>query len=140
MEFIKHIVLFFISPLNLVILLYASGVLVSLKKTYAGNILKYFSVLAFFLFTQPYFSDLLLYPLEHKHRYPELNLDKKKPDYILVLACYYSTFGNVPETSRWSECSMQRNIEALRLHRKSGAPIILSGGNFLHDPDINYSQ
>jgi len=76
MEFIKHIVLFFISPLNLVILLYASGVLVSLKKTYAGNILKYFSVLAFFLFTQPYFSDLLLYPLEHKHRYPELNLDK----------------------------------------------------------------
>jgi len=55
---------------------------------------------------------------------------KKKPDYILVLACYYSTFGNVPETSRWSECSMQRNIEALRLHRKSGAPIILSGGNF----------
>ena len=140
MEFIKHIVLFFISPLNLVILLYASGVLVSLKKTYAGNILKYFSVLAFFLFTQPYFSDLLLYPLEHKHRYPELNLDKKKPDYILVLACYSSTFGNVPETSRWSECSMQRNIEALRLHRKSGAPIILSGGNFLHDPDINYSQ
>ena len=140
MEVLKHIVLFLISPLNLVMLLFAVGMLVSFKKVLVGKVFVYSSVIAFLLLTQPYFSDLLLYPLEHDHHYPEIQDGYENPDYILVLACYYSTLGDIPETSRWSECSMQRNIEALRLHRKSGAKIIISGGNFLHDPSINYSQ
>lgn len=139
MDIIKHIVLFFISPLNLVILFFVLGVLLSKQQGCAAKTFKFASLFSFFLFTQPYFSDLLLYPLEHKHKYPNVHSNSEKPDYIFVLACYYSTFGDVPEISRWSECSMQRNIEAFKLYKMTGAPIIISGGNFLHDPDVNYS-
>lgn len=139
MDVIKHIVLFFISPLNLVILFFILGIFLSRQQGFASKALKFASFFSFFLFTQPYFSDLLLYPLEHKHKYPNVHSNGEKPDYIFVLACYYSTLGEVPEISRWSECSMQRNIEAFKLHRITGAPIIVSGGNFLHDPDVNYS-
>ena len=140
MELLKHIVLFFISPLNLAISFFAIGMLLSRRKPYFGKTFKLMSLATFFFFSQPYVSDLLLYPLEHKHHYPNTQSDGDKPDYILVLACYYSTFGNVPDTSRWTECSLQRNIEALKLHRKSGAPILITGGNFLHDSNVNYSE
>jgi hypothetical protein len=66
--------------------------------------------------------------------------DKEAPDYILVLACYYSTQGNVPEISRWHECSLQRNVEAARLHFLSNAPIIVTGGAFLQDRKVNYGE
>ncbi|MAI36595.1 YdcF family protein [Alteromonas sp.] len=140
MELLKHIVLLFISPLNLVILLFAIGMILSKYKLFAGKVFKLLSLFSFFLFTQPYFSDLLLYPLEHKHKYPRTQSQNNNPDYILVLACYYSTLGDVPATSRWSECSLQRNTEAFKLHTISGAPIVITGGNFLHDPNVNYSE
>jgi len=105
-----------------------------------SHIFKYLSLACFFLFSQPYVSDILLYPLEHKHDQNIKDIEKAKPDYILVLACYYSTFGEVPDISRWTECSLQRNIEAIKLHRATNAPIIITGGNFLRDPNTNYSQ
>lgn len=91
------------------------------------------------LWSQPYASDVLLHFIEYKPE-SESAPPLHSPDYILVLACYYSTQGDVPEISRWAECSLQRNVEAVRLHNKSQAPIVITGGNFLHDSSINYSN
>ena len=41
MEVLKHIVLFLISPLNLVMLLFAVGMLVSFKKVLVGKVFVY---------------------------------------------------------------------------------------------------
>ncbi|MFZ8198252.1 YdcF family protein [Alteromonas portus] len=44
------------------------------------------------------------------------------------------------EISRWSHCSLQRLVQASKLSKQLNKPILVTGGNFLHDPDINYSQ
>lgn len=92
------------------------------------------------LTTQPYFADLLLYPLEHEIAYSESLADFEEADFIVSPACYYSTVGKVSEISRWSHCSLQRLVQASKLSKELDKPILVTGGNFLHDPDINYSQ
>ena len=92
------------------------------------------------LTTQPYFADLLLYPLEHEIAYSETAEGLEGTDFIVSPACYYSTVGNVSEISRWSHCSLQRLVQASKLSKQLDKPILVTGGNFLHDPDINYSH
>jgi uncharacterized SAM-binding protein YcdF (DUF218 family) len=140
MELLKHIMLFLISPINLAITFLLAGFFVSFFYKKLGFALKALSFLWVLVFSQPYVSDLLLFPLEHNYEYPILDDKSPAPEYIFVLACYYSTHGDVPETSRWSECSLQRNIEALKLHLKTGSPIIITGGYFLHDKTVNYAE
>lgn len=140
MDSLKHIVLFLISPLNIVIIFFIIGMLLSSRNSKIGRSFKSCSIILFLLFSQPYVGDLLLYPLEHSHQNAHNQIQKPSPDYILVFACYYSTIGKVPDISRWTECSLQRNIEAFKLHALSGVPIIITGGNFLYDPAVNYSE
>lgn len=92
------------------------------------------------LTTQPYFADLLLYPLEHEIAYSESLVELEDTDFIVSPACYYSTVGKVSEISRWSNCSLQRLVQASKLSKELDKPILVTGGNFLHDPDTNYSQ
>ena len=92
------------------------------------------------LTTQPYFADLLLYPLEHEIAYSETIVEFEGADFIVTPACYYSTVGKVSEISRWSHCSLQRLVQASKLSKELNKPILVTGGNFLHDPDINYSR
>jgi uncharacterized SAM-binding protein YcdF (DUF218 family) len=92
------------------------------------------------LTTQPYFADLILYPLEYEIAYSETALAFEEADVIVTPACYYSTVGKVSEISRWSHCSLQRLVQASNLSKELDKPILVTGGNFLHDPDINYSQ
>lgn len=103
----------------------------------ASRNLKCFAIVWILLCSQPYFSDLLLYPLEKP---VGSQRQKEKPDVIFVLACYYSTEGDVSEIARWSECSLQRNVEAARLHFQTGSPILITGGYFLYDEDVNFSD
>lgn len=139
MDFVKAIVLQLISPLNLsLIALLISCAFGHFKKEKTAKALRYFALFWILLCSQPYFSDLLLYPLENHEE--QNNINDKKPDVIFVLACYYSTQGNVSEISRWSECSLQRNIEAARLHFETGSPILITGGNFLYNKDTNYTK
>lgn len=82
-------------------------------------------------------SNLLLYPLEHANLEAQ---EKQKTDYIVVLACYYNTEGQIPEISRWSHCSLERLVEAVKKHKQTGAIIVLSGGKFLENKDVIYSE
>ena len=139
MDFFKAIVLQLISPLNLSLVTFIlSLVFVYFQRHHAAKLLRYFSLFWLLLCSQPYFSDLLLYPLEY-HEVDDTTTEPK-PDFIFVLACYYGTQGNVSEISRWSECSLQRNVEAARLHFITDSPILITGGNFLVDKDVNYTE
>lgn len=140
MDLLKLIALQLITPLKLsLLLLVISAVLHAMSKQRIATFTKRVALFWVLLWSQPYASDVLLYFVEYK---PVKKSEpfEESPDYILVLACYYSTQGNVPEISRWSECSLQRNVEAMRLHYKSQAPIIITGGKFLHNPSVNYSD
>lgn len=138
MEFAKAIVLQLIVPLNLSLLcLFTSFLMIYIQRLRVAKYLQAFALGWILLCSQPYFSDLLLYPIEyHDIEQPPA----ESPDVIFVLACYYSTQGNVSEISRWSECSLQRNVEAARLHYQTGSPILVTGGFFLKDKTINYTD
>ncbi len=140
MELLKLVALQLITPLKLsLILLVLSLILQAISKQRIATFTKRVALFWVLLWSQPYASDVLLHFVEYKPE-PRNEQALQKPDYILILACYYSTQGNVPEISRWAECSLQRNVEGVRLHNKSQAPIIITGGNFLHDSSINYSE
>lgn len=91
------------------------------------------------LTTQPYVADLLLYSLEYDLPQTNTLKESKNADFIVTPACYYSTIGKVSEISRWSHCSLQRLVQASKLSKELDKPILVTGGNFLHDPDTNYS-
>jgi uncharacterized SAM-binding protein YcdF (DUF218 family) len=135
--------LFFIisSPLSLICLILGIALILrqfKFKRLYKACL---YSVISLALLTtQPYFADLLLYPLEHEIAYSETVEGLEGTDFIVSPACYYSTVGNVSEISRWSHCSLQRLVQASKLSKELDKPILVTGGNFLHDPDINYSQ
>ncbi|MEC9430683.1 MAG: YdcF family protein [Pseudomonadota bacterium] len=135
--------LFFIisSPLSLICLILAIALI--LRQFNFKRLCKacLYSVISLALLTtQPYFADLLLYPLEHEIAYSEALVEFEGTDFIVSPACYYSTVGKVSEISRWSHCSLQRLVQASKLSKELDKPILVTGGNFLHDPNTNYSQ
>ena len=142
MSLLKAIVKTLISPIQLAFLLALVGLLFS----FLGNKKKakiFYSIAAGWLliFSQPYVTDLLLYPLEYGYTNPTTQSDiQANPDFILPLACFFNTEGNAPELSRWSNCSTQRLLKASRLAESHKAQLLLTGGNFLKNKDINYAE
>jgi len=91
--------------------------------------------------SQPYAADVLLYPLERSQKVKRLLYkNQDAPDYIFVLACYYNTEGDLPDISRWSDCSLQRLVQTVKLYEKTKSKIVVTGGRFLDNQDISYSQ
>ena len=93
-----------------------------------------------FLCSQYFFSTLLLLPLEH--RFPSYSIQSEslnKATQIFVLAGYYRTKTPLPEHTKWPDASYQRITNTLFLHQHLDIPVIISGGNFLHDPELNYA-
>ena len=77
----------------------------------------------------PYPSSLLIQSLEH--RYPPIDYDDKKwqrADAIVVLACSFYDVPELPFLSRWHDCSVKRNIQAVLMYQQKPLPIYLSGG------------
>ena len=141
MEILKFIAIQLASPLTLSLLIaLLAAVLLRLKKRKAGKTMAISSAAILLLFSQPMVADLVLFPLETAGHSKIYTADKQKPDYILVLACYYNTKGNIPEVSRFTECSLQRLTQAFLTHKKTGAPVVVSGGRFLSDEDIVYAD
>lgn len=83
------------------------------------------------VWTQPYFVELLLYPLEFQLPASVAKQQQHKASeakYIHVLACYYDGRQYRPFLSRWEGCSHQRMLHAYILHRKHQLPIVVTGG------------
>ena len=140
---IKALVLELISPLKLSFFLIVLALIARyfFKRVKLSNYLALVSISWLLIWSQPYSADLLLYPLERSEKATnQLYKANSQPDYILVLACYYNTQGDVPEVSRWSHCSLQRLVQAAILHAQTKSKIVLTGGYFLENENINYSQ
>lgn len=136
---LKQIVLFFMSPLCIsVILLFLSLYFSKVYKTEKAEKLSRLSLVILLIFSQPWISNLLLYPLEFWEF--EANEVKAKPDVIFVPACYYHSRGKIPEITRWHECSLQRMLLAYELHKELKLPIAFTGGNFLSDDSIFFAD
>ncbi len=91
------------------------------------------------LSSQPYSADLILFPLEHNYRGTSKQSNFDDVDILFTPACYYSTYGDVSEMSRWSECSLQRLTRSAQLSIELQVPVIVTGGNFLHDSFVTYA-
>ena len=97
------------------------------------------------LSSQPYVSDLLLYPLEYL---PNNNStayipkdDPAKHEILLVLACnYYSEPVHYPEVSKFPSCSLQRLVQAAITQKQTNLPIVITGGFFLKNEKITYAE
>lgn len=100
-----------------------------------------FAFLWLFLCSQYAFSALLLMPLEHHHSSYTLKDDAlSHATQIYVLGGYYHSRSSLPEHARWSNATYQRLTNALFLHQYWQLPILYSGGNFLEDNTVNYTD
>nr|WP_242479413.1 YdcF family protein [Lamprobacter modestohalophilus] len=68
---------------------------------------------------------------------PELEYAKS---FIYPLACYYSDKGDVPEISRWAECSLQRLTAAARLYHQYQGKILVTGGKNNSHKNVSYAE
>lgn len=93
------------------------------------------------IFSQPYVTNVVLYPLEFGFL-KQNNSDEKsfrKPSAIFVPACYYKTTGKISGVAKWHECSLQRMVRAVQLSNEIKVPVVVSGGYFLSDKKINFA-
>lgn len=128
------------SPLHVFFLLGICALLTHHKYSRFSKLTAKFALIYLVITTQPYFADLILYPLEHKQEYYSKEKNSNNVDYIFTPACYYSTHGDVTEVSRWAECSLQRLVRSAQLSKELNVPIIISGGNFLFDKSVIYAD
>ena len=93
------------------------------------------------LCSQPFFSQRLLAPLENYA--PSISSDAKQlanSSATFILACYVNKEIPLPETSGWSECSLQRLVQGAIIYHQHKTPIYITGGNFLTDSAASYTQ
>ena len=143
MDFIKPIALFFVSPLNITVLLAAIAVLLWRgNKPQTAHRCGLLALTVFIVFSQPYVANLLLYPLE----FGSLSVKSEQivadssVDVIYVPACYYETKGEITEVARFSPCSLQRLTQAAILAKQTTARVVVTGGHFLADKEVAYAD
>lgn len=140
MFYLKQITLLLISPLVVSLtLMAASLILLRVNKKKVAKRLFVLGSLVLLIFSQPWVANVLLYPLEHTEKLYDSS-KVSQGEVIFVPACYYYAHYNIPEISRWHECSLQRLVQAKILSEKLNIPIVLTGGNFLDDKSVNYSE
>ena len=114
--FLKKLISYFILPPGIFIVIFLIFYFFSKNKLLKK--LALFSALSLYLISVEPFKDLLYIPLEKSYKVPE----NPKGDAIVVLG------GGVYNNGRLKASSFKRLITAFILHKKTGLPIILSGG------------
>ncbi len=139
MEAIKSIAMVLCSPLTITILLLIVAAFFYLRhQTTRAVQFASVGIAILLIFSQPWIASLLLYPLEYQKEYAG---DKAltNAEIIFTPACYYSTKGDMPETARWADCSLQRLLHSATLSKKYSIPVLVTGGNFLRDETVTYA-
>ena len=129
MEFLfalKKLISLFIMPLSMIILLLITALFFyhrSEKLSYRCLVLGTVILIASSL---PVVSDQFMAPLENN--YEAFTKAAEPIDYIVILGCGHVTDHSLPATSQLRACSLQRMVEALRIHQLyPQVPIITSG-------------
>lgn len=138
---LKQLALFLINPLNLCVIFLAASIVLRKKNRRGARVFLISGISILLLSSQLFVSDLLLRPLEGfaKKQQPQ----RSSYAFIAPLACFYDTSSTHIEVSKWSECSLQRLIQAVVEYEKRGnheTKIVLSGGYFLRDKSIGYAD
>lgn len=138
----KNIVGMFLSPLSLslALLLVGLGFLWFSRRQRAGKILMSAGVGLLLIFSYSFIPDLALRPLERRYPVvPDLAADQTEPHgarsakWVVVLSGGFDSDPELPVTSQLSPASLERLLEAVRLHRaRPGRKLILSGGAVFH--------
>lgn len=139
MDTTKSIVIAFTNPLMTFSVLVLVAYLLQRLQKKRYRLLYRIAFAYIFLTSQPYFADLLLYPLEHTITVSELK-SAADAKYIVVPGCYYFTEGKMTEISRWPPCALQRLVGASEVSRAFNIPILVTGGHFLNDKNISYAE
>jgi uncharacterized SAM-binding protein YcdF (DUF218 family) len=88
----------------------------------------YLPIVWLFLCSMTYPSVLLIKPLEDQ--YPVIKIESNKwreTNAIVILACNYFEDDDLPFISRWPNCSLQRNMQAVLMYQTHKMPIYLAG-------------
>lgn len=136
----KSIVIAFTNPLMMFSVLVLVACLLQRLQKKGYRLLYRIAFIYIFLTSQPYFADLLLYPLEHTITVSELKSEAIDAEFIVVPACYYFTEGQMTEISRWPPCALQRLVGASEVSRAFNIPTLVTGGYFLNDKNISYAE
>ena len=110
----------------LFILLRLAAIFSTYEKTF--KYLSWTPVLWFFACSMTYPSAALIKPLEDQ--YPVIHVEDEQwrnADAIVVLACNYFEDNELPFVSRWPNCSLQRNTQAVLMYQAHALPIYLAG-------------
>lgn len=139
---IKNIAMLLINPLVMIgILVLAALTFRASGKVKAAKI-SVGVALGLLLTTSQYsVSNWLLTPLEaFSEAQPR---QYRSYQFIVPLACYYNSQSSHIEISRWSDCSLQRLVQAaieLKSHGTASTKIVLTGGNFMRDKNVYYAD
>ena len=130
-ELLRPIVKIMLSPLvHIPIMLLFSLLLFRINAKKAGVTLLIITVAWYWAASTSFLSTKLAGSLESQ--YPSTDAEQLinyQPQVIVVLACFYFDDDLLPFISRWPECSVQRLMHAYILHKETGIPIVVTGGN-----------
>ncbi len=113
-------------PLSMIILLLIAALLLFKRNPKNSFRCLLLSTVLLIASSLPVISDLLMAPIENNH---EAFTRASVPiDYIVILGCGHVTDAALPATSQLRACSLERVVEALRIHQLyPQTPIITSG-------------
>jgi hypothetical protein len=117
---------------------------ISFKFERAARVTKMISIAALlwlYLCSQPFFSYMLMQPIESK--FPSIKANDKEwqsVDAIWVLACSHYNNETLPDVSRWNDCALQRLVHAYMMYQVKPTTIILTGGDFSEKGGFDYAQ
>jgi uncharacterized SAM-binding protein YcdF (DUF218 family) len=141
---IKELAHILTSPINQTIIVMIMTWLLSLKSESIRKNLKkicLFSLIWLYLCSQPFFSYLLMNPIESKFSFIKAEDPAwQSSDVIWVLACSHYNNERLPSVSRWNECALQRLVHAFMMYQVKPIKIALTGGDFSDEGDYSYAE
>ncbi|WP_440876863.1 YdcF family protein [Thalassotalea sp. PLHSN55] len=122
----KKIIGVLIMPINVIILLMLAALILHRYSPKLSFRCLFVSILLLILSSLPVVSDMMMKPIEDNHE--AFTYANKPVEYIVVLGCGHVTDDSLPAVSQLRVCSLQRAIEALRIHQLYPTAHIITSG------------
>jgi uncharacterized SAM-binding protein YcdF (DUF218 family) len=123
-----------ITPPGVIVLVVVLGFLIQIKWTWLGNIVIAIATAALFALSLPFTGKQLLAALHQEYK-PVSLTDAKRPPAEAIVILGGGRYASAPEYDgdTVNEYSLERLRYGARLHRATGAPILVSGGSVFEE-------
>ncbi|WP_375748703.1 ElyC/SanA/YdcF family protein [Vibrio sp. HN007] len=132
---LKKIISVFIMPVNVIVILLILAIIFHWKSPRTSIRFLVLATVVLLLATLPPVSDKFMYQLEKD--YPAYTKQDVEIDYIVVLGCRHTENDMLPATTQLGVCSLERVVEALRIHHLHPKATIITSG---YSEDLNKSN